>query len=68
MALQNRSPVDLNQLEGEMAHPSGIIRVTLRVDGDHILGDITLPDGVNGIFRYAGETIQLRSGRQTVEV
>jgi hypothetical protein len=58
----------LSQLEGEMAHPSGIIRVTLRVDGDHIFGDITLPDGVNGIFRYAGEIVHLRSGRQTVEV
>ena len=55
----------LQQAEGKMPHPLGDIFVSLqRVDQDGIEASITLPDGLQGIFEWRGETIPLNSGAQ----
>jgi len=58
----------LQQAEGKLPHPLGEIFVSLqRVDQDGIEASITLPDGLEGIFEWRGETIRLNSGAQAIQ-
>ena len=55
----------LQKAEGKMPHPLGDIHVSLkRVDQDGIEAQITLPDGLDGVFEWRGEMIRLQSGTQ----
>jgi len=57
----------LQEAEGQMPHPLGEIDVSLkRVGADGIKARVTLPDGLEGIFEWSGETIQLSSGTQEI--
>ena len=61
-------PGDLDRVSGEMVHPRGRIKVDLHFENDQVSGDIVLPADTTGIFRYAGKTLGLRSGRQAIEL
>ena len=61
-------PGDLDRLSGEMVHPRGRIKVDLHFENDQVSGDVVLPADTTGIFRYAGKTLGLRSGRQAIEL
>jgi hypothetical protein len=55
----------LRNAEGQMPHPLGEISVSLqRVGTDGIKARITLPDGLEGVFEWQSETVQLHSGTQ----
>jgi len=55
----------LQNAEGQMPHPLGEIIVSLqRVGTDGIKARITLPDGLEGVFEWQSETVQLQSGTQ----
>jgi hypothetical protein len=51
----------LQYIEGQMPHPSGLIKFNLRRKGNGGLsGTVVLPDGVTGIFRWNGHSADLK--------
>ncbi len=55
----------MRRASGRIAHPAGGIEVKLeRVGASGLRGDVTLPPGVDGVFRWGGQTKTLRPGRQ----
>jgi hypothetical protein len=58
----------LDQIEGVMPHPNGIIRVQLKKVAGQIAGEITLPDGVTGVFSWGGKNLTLTTGKQHVQL
>jgi alpha-L-rhamnosidase len=57
----------LKEAKGHMPHPLGDIEVSLkRVGPDGVQARITLPDGLEGVFEWRGETIQLHPGMQDI--
>lgn len=61
-------PGHLTHLSGEMVHPRGPITADLHFDGDHVRGTVSLPDGLHGAFRYAGQSVKLQPGAQSIEL
>jgi hypothetical protein len=58
----------LQRAEGKMPHPLGEIDVSMkRVGPDGVQARISLPDGLQGIFEWRGETIHLNSGAQEIQ-
>jgi hypothetical protein len=54
---------DLTELEGVLPHPAGgDIRVRLERRGTTVRGDINLPRGLTGIFRYGAAALALKPG------
>jgi len=56
----------LNNIEGEMPHPKGLIKVNLKKNKKGITGSITLPTGLTGSFVWGDKTITLREGEQAI--
>jgi hypothetical protein len=52
------------EMAGELAHPRGSIRARYRMEGDALLAEIELPEGLPGTLSYGGEEIPLRAGWQ----
>lgn len=61
------SPGKLKEVSGSMPHPLGDIAVSYHVGkrGD-LFAEITLPDGVEGTFRWKGKSYPLHGGAQTI--
>ena len=58
----------LQKADGKMPHPLGEIDVSLqRVGPDGVRARVTLPDGLEGVFEWRGETIHLKSGVQDIQ-
>jgi hypothetical protein len=50
-------------------HPAGEVQVTLKREGANgVAGEVSLPEGVSGIFEWAGKQVNLKPGRQAVSV
>ena len=63
----------LQEAEGRMPHPLGLIEVKLRRVGEDggeegIEARITLPDGLEGVFDWGGRKVALRPGSQVFEL
>ena len=43
-----------------------MILTKLRFEGDAVSGEVTLPDGVSGVFEWKGQRIPLKPGTQTI--
>lgn len=56
----------LEWAEGTMPHPNGEIVLKVRYADASLRADITLPAGLGGEFRHAGEAYVLRPGHQTI--
>jgi alpha-L-rhamnosidase len=57
----------LNFIKGQMPHPAGMIIFDLKRKGtDGISGEVILPEGLTGIFKWHGKTINLR-GKTEIE-
>jgi len=57
----------LQRANGVMPHPLGDIAVSMqRINGSGIKANITLPDGLAGVFNWQGEVIDLHSGTQEI--
>ena len=56
----------LNNIEGEMPHPKGMIKVSLKKTKKGIAGEITLPTGLSGSFVYGDNSMVLREGKQAI--
>jgi hypothetical protein len=58
----------LNYIKGQMPHPAGMISFDLKRTGkDGIKGEIILPEGLTGIFRWNGKEIVLK-GNTRIEL
>ena len=59
-------PGYLNEITSSMPHPKGDIRVSLAIDGDHLEGTVTLPEGLDGRLLWNGREVRLESGKQEI--
>ncbi len=57
----------LDYFKAVMPHPKGKIEVDLKLNKNKVLGDIILPKGTTGIFKYKGKEIQLKEGKQCIK-
>lgn len=58
---------ELNEVTGQMPHPSGMIHVSLKRTGDRIQGQVILPPNVSGVFKWKDKTVKLVGGAQKIE-
>jgi len=59
----------LQDVEGRMPHPLGLIEVKMRrIGAGGIEARITLPDGLEGVFEWGGKTVAVGPGSQVFEV
>jgi len=61
-------PGHLTSLSGEMVHPRGVIAADLQFGNGHVRGNVSLPVGLTGTFRYAGKAVDLQPGLQRIEL
>ena len=61
-------PGHLSNLSGTMIHPHGQIEVALEFTEGHVRGNVSLPAGIQGIFRFAGKMMDLQSGTQLIDL
>jgi alpha-L-rhamnosidase len=55
----------LQRAEGQVPHPRGVIQVRLaRTRGGGLRGEVTLPEGLDGVLEWGGKKTALRPGRQ----
>jgi hypothetical protein len=59
-------PGHLVSLAGEMVHPRGRIQADLHFENSHVHGNISLPPGVPGTFCFAGKSLGLQPGSQSI--
>ncbi len=59
---------ELREVEGEMPHPNGTIKVMFKRSGGGIKGHVVLPDNTQGTFRYNGKEFKLTAGENAVEL
>lgn len=57
---------DLKKLYTKMPHPGGFIEVRLERKGNRIKGEVILPKGTSGVFRWNGKEVELNQGKQTI--
>jgi len=56
----------LTFIKGQLPHPAGMILFDLKRKGnDGIIGEIILPEGLTGIFKWNGKAIDLKGKTQT---
>lgn len=52
---------------GTLAHPRGLVRADLRAEGGRVLGQVTLPEGVDGVLvQPDGSELALRPGANRI--
>ncbi len=61
------NPGKLKELYAKMPHPDGYVEVRLKRKNDKIKGEVILPKGTNGTFKWKGKQIQLKEGSQKIE-
>lgn len=59
---------DLKEIGGTMPHPAGEISVHYKVKGKKLQVEITLPDAVDGIFVWKGESRYIRGGKNAFTI
>jgi hypothetical protein len=61
-------PGHLVSLAGEMVHPRGRIAADLHFENGHVHGSISIPPGVMGTFCFAGKSLGLQPGLQSIKL
>ena len=59
---------DLQWVKGKMPHAKGFIEVNFKQVGNGLVGEIILPNGLDGEFEYRGKTQKLSSGKNVINV
>jgi alpha-L-rhamnosidase len=59
-------PGDLREVSAEFPHPQGMIKVHFERSGDALMGSVTLPPGLQGVFVWRGKEQPLRSGANQI--
>ena len=60
-------PGGLSFVRARAAHPKGKVAVDLHFEGAGAAGTVTLPEGVEGVFRWNGTELPLAPGENRVE-
>jgi hypothetical protein len=55
-------------VNGTLPHPQGDIVVDVRQDDDRLCAVVSLPPGLDGVFKFAGKVTSLRAGRQEISI
>jgi hypothetical protein len=58
----------LNNIGGEIPHPNGKIKVSYDLTGSGLNAEISLPEGISGRFIWKGESHELRSGSNLIQL
>ncbi len=58
----------LKSFKAVMPHPKGEIIVELKRKGNKVKGDITLPKGTTGVFKWNGKEIPLTEGIKLIKI
>jgi alpha-L-rhamnosidase len=61
-------PGHLMSLAGERVHPRGSIAADLHFENGRLYGNISLPPELTGTFCFAGKSISLLPGRNSIDV
>jgi hypothetical protein len=59
-------PGGLKWIDAATPHPKGMILTKLSFSGGVVEGEVTLPEGVSGVFEWNGRTLRLCPGTQKV--
>ncbi|QYM79363.1 hypothetical protein K0B96_01725 [Horticoccus luteus] len=59
-------PGTLTQIETELPHPRGLVKMRADFEGARVEAIITLPPETTGVFAWRGQEVELRSGVQRV--
>lgn len=59
---------DLKEIGGTMPHPSGSVSVHYKMKGKKLQVEITLPEGVDGLFVWKGESRYIRGGKNAFTI
>jgi hypothetical protein len=59
-------PGGLKWIDAATPHPKGMILTKLSFSGGAVEGEVTLPEGVSGVFEWNGRTLRLCPGTQKV--
>jgi alpha-L-rhamnosidase len=62
------SPGNLKWIDGSVPHPLGNIVVHLENNGNNIKGTVELPEGLTGTFVWQGKKMDLKSGKQNIQL
>jgi len=58
----------LTEVSGSIPHPKGDVSASYKVSGSSLKAEISLPEGVDGEFVWAGKTTPLRPGKNRISV
>ncbi|MBR1595594.1 MAG: alpha-L-rhamnosidase [Phocaeicola sp.] len=58
----------LQEVEGKMPHPNGLISVSLKQKGKKLTGEVILPSNLSGTFIWQGNTMALNAGNNKINV
>jgi len=61
-------PGPLTTLSGKLPHPQGFIEVDWESQDEGWMAEVTLPDGVTGVFVWEGQEWPLEAGRQQLSM
>jgi len=56
----------LENISAKMPHPNGMIEVVLQKKGNKVKGEIILPKGTSGIFKWKGKEVVLKEGENKI--
>ena len=56
----------LENVTAKMPHPNGFVEVKFKRKGDRIQGEITLPKGTSGTFKWNGKKEKLKEGKNKI--
>jgi len=60
-------PGKLRSLKGAIPHPRGSVGVSLKIDGSHLSAEVSLPEGINGVFEWQGKKRSIKTGTSRLE-
>ena len=59
---------ELKEISGEMPHPEGTIKISLKRKGKGVEGTVSLPDSVTGKMIWNNKEIPLKAGEQIIRL
>ena len=62
------SPGKLTKIKSSMPHQAGTIEMDLSFGPSIVSGSVTLPGGIDGVFKWNGKQIKLHEGEQAIHL
>ena len=58
----------IREIGGQIPHPAGAVSVHYKVKGKTLQAEVTLPEGVDGVFRSGGRDYPLHAGKNEFKI